>query len=596
MKTKLRLALLVFVAASGASSGLHAQTLAPGVRPGAARPEAPQSPPPPAAADLVEIPSVMERPLDVDEGPKVKVERFEFVGVEDYPAYGVLRTEVEGIASTALAKAGGTLTIGQMQAVADEISNYHREKGLVYATCIVPVQDVQGGVVKLELLIGRLGEVKVESNRRYTSNRIAGEFKNLIGQPIEQNSLESALIRLNDYPGLSVTGVVQPGKAIGDGALVARVQKERMFDGQVGVDSFGRKETGRLRMHGLANWNNPLGIGDRLSVFYQPTFIPQNQHFISGEYEVPLWGPKYTAKAYYRFNDFDIDQKGAGFEAAGRTTDGGIELAQHWLRGRVYNLSSFLGLARRDADTFINDATTAEDHITVANLRLAFDMADRRFYGYNSLVLEYRRGIPDWFGAMGDNRRVTSFPGPSRIGGSGNKATGSFDSVIFTADRLQQLDHFPNSERLNQLLNGHTLLFHGEVQWSDDLLVPFEQFAIGGISSVRGYQSSEVLFDRGVYLKVEYGLPWPFGGDNPVMFDRSLREMLRLNGFYDVAWGELNDPALADVVSDTLHSVGTSLEFRPSQAISMRLTLAAPVHDDDSKPDGRVWFDANYAF
>ena len=576
---------------------VSAQNLEPGVRPGAQRPEPPKTLPPPIAEDLFEIPAVIDRPLDVDEGPTVKVDRIELVGVEDHPGNDIARADVEALVSAELAAHNGQLTIGQLQAVADKVSNYHRARGLVYATCIVPVQDVHSGVVKLELLIGRLGRVTVDGNKRYSEATLTRPFNHMLGQPIDQEKLESALIRLNGYPGLSVTGVIQPGGAVGEGDLVARVQQERPFEVTIGGDSFGRPETGRGRINGQAKINNPFGIGDRFTAFAQPSVAPFNQKYVSGAYAVPLWWAGYTAEVFYRYNDYDVDNElteTSGLEIAGRTTEGGLELAQRLLMGRIYNLTTYEGITRKEANTFQNDLEEFRDTLTVAHGRVEFDMVDRRFAGLNGARVEYRRGIADLFGAMGGSTTARVQPPTSRRGGSGRLATGEFDSVIGSIYRLQSLSP------LHKSLNGHTLLFQVDGQWSNDLLAPLEQFALGGISSVRGYLSSHVLFDSGIFSRLEYQLPPPFIRNKPAMMGKTWGEFLQLGAFYDYAWGEVNDPNPFDPsqpASDALHSAGMWVQAHYNSAFRTRLTVAAPVHEGNSKrADLRGWFEISYTF
>nr|MCU0922459.1 BamA/TamA family outer membrane protein [Burkholderiaceae bacterium] len=49
-------------------------------------------------------------------------------------------------------------------------------------------------------------------------------------------------------------------------------------------------------------------------------------------------------------------------------------------------------------------------------------------------------------------------------------------------------------------------------QWTDDALVPGEQFGIGGASTVRGYQEREVVGDRGALVTLELSSP-PLAND-----------------------------------------------------------------------------------
>ena len=142
---------VVWVAVAGCQVTLAVEPLAPGARPGAQRMEIPlpTSPTGEAPAELFQIPKVMERPLDVDEGPTVKISKFELTGFDEGTGPKGGPAEAARLAADAIAEHKGEFTIGQMQSVATAITNYYRSKGFLYATVIVPVQDVQGGTVRL---------------------------------------------------------------------------------------------------------------------------------------------------------------------------------------------------------------------------------------------------------------------------------------------------------------------------------------------------------------------------------------------------------------------------------------------------------------
>ncbi|MCB1749228.1 MAG: ShlB/FhaC/HecB family hemolysin secretion/activation protein [Gammaproteobacteria bacterium] len=575
-----------------------AQQLAPGVQPGAQRnePTAPRSAP---SAPSIDIPAVIERPLDADEGPRIPVNRFDIQGLDAVDEERVARSEVEAIANGAIADHNGQFTIGQLQAVADAISNLYRSRGYLYATAIVPVQEVADGSVVIELLIGRLGRVTVEGNEHYTAARIARPFDDLVGQPIEQNELEAALLRVNTYPGLAVTGVMRPGQEVGEGELVARVQQERRFDLSVGGDSFGRRETGVGRIHGLAEFYNPFGIGDKFTAYFQPSIWPHQpiggQKYMFGEYQAPLLWPGHNVAVFYRYNDFRVDRDYTPnrVEVDGVTGEGGIELRHDWILGRTWTLRSFEGFTRKQADTYINNVKQFSDILAVVHFRVEGDMVDRRFFGVNGFGIEYRRGIPGIAGAMTGTSTAPHRPNPSRASGSkpNSFATGEFDTLQANVYRLQSLSQF------GEFFQDHQILVRFEGQWSNDLLVPFEQFAVGGIQSVRGYEPSHALFDRGVFGSIEYQMPPPFIADTASPFGQTWGELLQVSAFYDYAWGKLNDAVTAGDAYESrgFHSAGMAVQFRHGEDFYSKLTIASAMRER-VRSNPRVWLEFNYQF
>ena len=182
-------------------------------RPGAIRPEEtkPSTLPKAQTVPGLEVPPVIDRPFDVDAGPKVNVKQFRLVHAVDMPEYGISIAEVQQKLQERIDSKPEGFTIGQLGEVATLVTNYYREKGLILAKAVVPVQDVKNGVVDLEVYVGKLGRVLVEGNKMFSEKVLSRPFKNLIGQPVTQARIESALLTLTDLPGLSIFGIGPDG-------------------------------------------------------------------------------------------------------------------------------------------------------------------------------------------------------------------------------------------------------------------------------------------------------------------------------------------------------------------------------------------------
>jgi len=266
---------------SAGSPGLPESTRPGALRPGEDRPTAPPKP----AAEVLEVPALIDRPLDIDEGPKVVVERFELTGAVERPEHDVHIDEIEAILEEQRRQRPEGFTIGRLDEVADAVTQYYRERGLILAQAVVPVQTVEDGVVKVEVIEGKLGRVLTEGNDMYSDTLLAEPFKRLVGKPVTKAQVEAALLTLTDFPGLSIFGVFQPGQKVGEADIVLKVQEEDRFDFSVRVDNHGTPETGRNRLRPTIEWNNPTGSADRITLTGQRTNNPANSKFASLDYE-----------------------------------------------------------------------------------------------------------------------------------------------------------------------------------------------------------------------------------------------------------------------------------------------------------------------
>ncbi|MGM0477457.1 MAG: ShlB/FhaC/HecB family hemolysin secretion/activation protein [Pseudomonadota bacterium] len=561
-----------------------------GVRPGADEPRIPEAPP----EEVLEIPPMVERPFDPEAGDTVVVERFELKGVRDLPAHDITREAVRAFVDERLREQpDNAFTIGQLEQVAEAATNYYRERGLILARMVVPVQTVTDGVVTLELIEGRLGRILPEGNEMYADDTLRRPFRHIQGEPVGQQPTEAALLTLTDYPGVVAFGVFQPGQRVGETDMVLNVRNEERYDGEVRLDNHGTETTGEYRGRAVLNWNNPLNNADRLMVMAQQTLEPANSRFISLDYEA-MFGRGYTSAVYGHANEFEVEDEDLGdTEVDGESTEYGLRGEAQLIRSRTRNLALRSRLAMKESLSRRNGTVASRDELTVLTLGADYDSVDTRFDGLNYFGLEYSRGFNDVLGAMGDDGAEAEEP-PSRmgIGDNGREyAEGEFSSWMVYYTRVQSLTA------------GSTLMLRTEYQDSEDLLVPLEQYAVGGPDHVRSHPASYVMLDSAGLASLELILTAPGIADRPAFGEWTWGDLLQVRVFYDHAFGEINQPLPGDPEGQQAYSgAGVGLNFDIPGRLNSRLQLATPIEDGDAglnaePPDSlQVWADVTYQF
>ena len=562
-----------------------------GMRPDAGMPRIPEAPP----EEVMEIPPMVERPFDPEEGERVEVKRFELEGVRDLPAHNITREEIEALVEERREEQPDhAFTIGQLEQLAEAVTSHYREQGLILARMVVPVQTVTDGVVTLELIEGRLGQILPEGNELYSNSTLERPFRHIQGEPVGQRQTEAALLTLTDYPGVVAFGVFQPGRRVGETDMVLNVRNEERFDGEVRVDNHGTDTTGEYRGRALVNWNNPLDNADRLQVMAQQTLEPANSRFIMVDYEA-MFGRGYTAAAYGHVSEFEVEDDELGdVEVDGQSHEYGLRGEVQLLRSRLRNLSLRGQLAMKESLSRQDGDEVSRDELTVATLSADFDSVDTRFDGLNYFGLEYSQGFNDLLGAMGDDGGERDIP-PSRTGiadeGGPEYAEGAFSRWMVYYTRVQSLTA------------GSTLMVRTEYQQSDDLLVPMEQYSVGGADHVRSHPVSYSTLDTAGMVSLELILTAPGIADRPAFGGHDWGDLLQLRLFYDHAVGEINNPLPGDPEGqETFSGAGAGLNFDVPGVLNARLQLATPIEDGDAglnaePPDSlQVWADVTYHF
>ena len=646
------LAASVFCAAlAGAAFAAAPPPLPPGATPGGALP--PPIPdalfPPTPELGAFPVPPAVERPLGVEEGDRVFVGSFDLKGIAERPAKGIVLQEIEDIIENLRLEKQGLkeigddgftpgeteqvamfmrkvvdnpdldmlfeeyqalvdklrleklkrdagMTIGQMQQVADAITEYYRNAGFVLAQAYIPAQEVQDGVVVIEVLEGRLGNVLAEGNEKFSAEVLARPFGDLIDAPLTAESLESSILTVGDLPGLSVFGVLQPGQAVGTSDLVLRVQEEKPFDVTLRADNHGTRFTGKRRAYADFTWNNPIGRGDRLTGTLLQTFMPKNSLFGSVEYETPIFVPGMTVGASYARNAFDVgaEQKAQGLSGSSKIAEGYFKHA--FLRQRTKNLYGKVGLSRKTALTRAQGAPRFRDKLAMLQAEVSFDSIDAETQGINLGTIGYAHGLPGFLGTRRDGEFVDE-PRPTRYQDpTDNSSESKFRKFTASYSRLQRLT------------DTQTLLLRLEGQYSRSLLSSLEQFPLGGPASVRAFNISEYLGDRGFFASLEWGVAAPGFADKPAFKNLTWGEVLRVSFFADYGKAYLNSPTASDIPNLALAGYGAGIQVSMPGQFTARLQAAHPF---GRKVPGRItttgtgdpkarrnqyWFDFTYNF
>ncbi len=532
--------------------------LPPAATTGGAQPFFPQtSIPSLAQQDALEIPPLVERPLGLEEGPRLNVRQFQLDGAVDRPEYAISLTDLQDMLSLHLAaQPPAGYTVNQLQAITDDITLYYRGQGLILAQAFVPAQDVQNGVVTLQVVEGSLGAVEVEGNDMYASDIVANPFEQLLGQPVEEQAIQQALLALQNYPGLTVFGTFREGGDLGDTELLIRVQDEKRVSVTPSFDNYGSAFTGETRGRVQFEVNNPFGSADQFSGYLLQTFSPQNGFYGGFSYLNTLAGGKSAVGFGFSNNQFDVTDVNTNVDLGveGNVQQASLFFRQGFANSRTFRADGILDLSRKDAVT-----TQPGDDPTDELLVLSYT------YDY-SAVSRQRRGINLGYVTLLAGNNSGDFP--SRQGGSQALAEGSYGKFAFGYQRLQRFGQ------------NHALLLRLDGQYSDDLLVSLEQYPIGGPANVRAYPVAEALVDSGGSATLEWIIDAPGFANRPVGTEgQTWGDVVQLSFYVDYAGGEINDPLPFQEETVNLSGYGLGLQFGYAEKFYFRLDVATPNGD-----------------
>lgn len=398
---------------------------------------------------------------------------------------------------------------------------------------------------------------------------------------VSKTDLETALLRMNDHPGVTARARLVPGKAAGTSRLVVDVEQAPLLGGAVWADNYGQASTGRTQGSGFVTVTDATGLGDETRLL-----LSKAEGLTSGQIEVsaPLSanGPKATLS--YGLLDYrNIDELGKAAGLKGYAHRAGLRLSHAIMRSRAVNLRAELG---GNWKALVDDSSAGrlqDKRVRSGTAALSGDMWDSVLAG------GFTRWRLSWTYGDLDLSRV---PSALAADAAGLRTDGRFQRANASVMRLQDLG------------GGIALLGRLQGQWAGGNLDSSEDFALGGPYGVRAYPANEGRGDMGYVATVEvrYGLPAvPLGG------------AAELSGFIDSGRVRVNrDPNgvpntnACGCNSYSLHGAGVGLRWN-SEWAGLSVSYAHALghnpgrgldgrNADGRRQDEQVWMQASIRF
>jgi hemolysin activation/secretion protein len=472
-------------------------------------------------------------------------------------------TQIEDIYTPYLGK---EITLDIAYMFAGAITERYRNAGYFLSLAYVPNQEIGSGVLVLKVVEGYVSEVDIESSAR--ANPVIRDYIDTltVQKPLTSQAMESFLLRLNDLPGYSFSGVLSALNGGTEGAVkltVERLKKEG--SGTLTIDN---------------NSSRFLGPHEG-TLSYSTSLLPLHQTTVSGLSSIPTRPMHYISLEHSAvvMPDITLTLNGAITEATPGFTLTPYEIESsstfisgsigyQWIRQRDENLSLKLALDSRDSSTDLLGFALTRDHIRALRATATYDGTDR-WYGSNTANLTISRGIS----------------------GLGASKKGALD-----ISRAEAVPDFTKAElsltRAQGLTNDWSLFLSGQMQRASGPLFSSEEFGYGGQTFGRAFDASEITGDHGINGSLE--LRYSHWGDlQPVSFQPY--------AFYDVGAAWNDDLGQAKKASGS--SAGVGLRAFSEAGVSGNVGLAWPLNREISTPlynrdptDPRIIFQINKSF
>jgi hemolysin activation/secretion protein len=440
---------------------------------------------------------------------------------------------------------GANRDFGDVQRAIEAVEALYHARGYKLVTVSVPEQELNRGVVRLQVRQTRLGRVKVSGNRHFDEASVRNSMPTLVpGQTPNLDQVSANLKLANENPARKISMKLQSGE--GDDEVDARleVSDESPWKAMLNLDNTGSKQTGKTHAGVVLQHANVFGLDHVASFQYTTTAEEPSKISVFGlGYHIPLYRRGDSLDLYASYSD--VNSGNVSFETLNMAISG---------KGSVFGARYNQVLARRgdfeqrlsygfDVKAYKNSVLFAGqdfgDDVTVHPLSIGWIGMRSGADTDTSLSLTLVRNIPG-----GSRGRDVHFD-DARDGAKAGYTLLRFGGAYTYA--------FPSQWQLRALASG---------QLSGDALVSGEQFGAGGSTSVRGFDERVLSFDSGVGLNLEAFTPNLCG---------SAGWQCRALGFADLAHGKRNKVITGELDSGSISSAGLGLRLSRGQSFQLQL-------------------------
>lgn len=449
---------------------------------------------------------------------------------------------------------GQDYDLAGLRELANQISLYYRNTGYPFARAIIPAQNINDGLLEIQVVEGRYGEVSTSGDARVAADALPFLKALTPGSVIESTQLERSTLLLGDLPGIRVVPVMRPSAQAGAGDLEVQVYEEPRLNGSVGVDNHGNRFSGEYRGQAALSFNRLFMLGDELT--FRGLYSSEDTWLGQIGYAAALGYSGLRGNISYAHTDYELGKDFSALGATGLAKVTSVGLSYPLVRTQRSNLVLAGSYDYKELeDKRTQDAFNSKKRVNALPVSLRFDHRDGLGGG----------GIT--FG----NVQVT----PGRFKQSSNND--DKQSYSFTKLNLQVI-------RLQRVSDQISLFANLSGQYADRRdLDSSESFSLGGPNGVRAYPVGEGSDSRGVLGQLEMRY--------------AVNMHLSPYVFYDAG-----STPRGGVDGDSRNIAGAGIGVRYTQdGFSMDFSSGWRVNGGDANSDDkqrkpRLWFSMNYGF
>jgi len=426
------------------------------------------------------------------------------------------------------------------------VEKLYHDKGFQAVAVSIPVQQIKRGTVVLEVAENPVGRLRVRDARFTSPSALKAMAPALAeGKVVDFNEVTKQLIAMNQLTGRQVTPDLHAGVEPGTVDIDLKVKESLPLHGSLELNNLYSANTTELRLNGALSYENLWQLGHTLGLSFQlaPMNVDDAEVF-SGYYLAKLPNSQWSLMLQGTKQDSNVSTLG-GTAVVGRGEILGLRAIRALPAGKDFSQSLSVGL---DYKHLTQDVSTGDfSPVTYYPLNALYTASLKGEHGrtdFNGGITLHLRGLGN--ATEFDNRRYNAQ-----------------DNFLYFRGDLSHTHDLPGGLQVFGRVQG---------QASDQPLINSEQFAGGGLGTVRGYLESEQLGDDGVFGTLELR--------SPSLVDKGGADGTddwRFYGFFDGGFVSIKSPLPGQDAGNSLASVGLGSRGRFFQHYNGSLDVGLPL-------------------
>ena len=444
------------------------------------------------------------------------------------------------------------------------LEELYRSQGYQTVAVDIPEQDVKNGIVYLQVVEGRISRLRVKDSRYFSLGKIKEGVPelaegNVPNMPVMQQQLATLAAQ---SPDRQIQPVLRAGEIPGTLEVDLKVKDELPLHGRVELNGRNTATTSRLRLVSSLHYDNLWQAMHSASLMYTVSPEDNNQVDVwAGTYAVPLFDNG-TRLAFYTVSSNSDSLINTGADSISNGSIYGLRLVRPLGMVDNYYHSLSLGVDYKDFRNNITAAGTAPGILTPITYTPFLAQYSGNLRGKESYTT-FDLGLHFSMRSIGNNQNQFQ-----------NARNGARADYVYLTGDLKFLQNLPMGMEMQTHFSG---------QAADTPLINYEQYLMGGSTTVRGYFETQALADNGLLGSVEFRSP------HLGMADWDAVNQLKVLAFLEGAKGWVKS-ALPGTVSDyTLSSGGFGMRFKVFKQYSgafdvgIPFNTILPVHSGDPR-------------